>query len=175
MTCTFDEFETFPTDVQGEHDEMRLLVKSRSAPDAINSWLQKLHEMLKALTLCDKEVMLRLHSAGDQRWATIVTKRSMLSRQVKTLDLPARKYLSARASKMISLNVNQTRVRPNARETRPVTFAPNNDYSIVSGRKLVFPKMIWVTAEKVLCQMHVVFSLQGQVRLNFEVTGSLKV
>ena len=136
MTCTLDKCETFAAIMQDERDEIQALIKSRSAPNVINARLQEIHEQLEALTVYSAEIARGLRSAGEKRWARIVGKRNHLSRRVKTLDLCAREYFNAEASKTILSNVNQTRVIPYAGEKRHVACAPNNDCKILHRKKI---------------------------------------
>jgi len=85
MTYVLEGFEALAADLQGEHNEIEALMKSRSAPD-INKRSQKTHLLLEAIAIHVYEILPVLRAAGDKRWSKIITKGSMLSHQVKTLD-----------------------------------------------------------------------------------------
>jgi len=132
-------------------------MKSRSAPDVINKRSQKMHLLLEALANHVDEIVPELHAAGDKRWSKIITKGSMLSHQVKTLDQRAHEYLNAEARKTIPPNVNvcksanhcirtdcenhvnneqTTRVLPYAGGTQSVTCPQNNDCNVLHRKKI---------------------------------------
>jgi len=173
MTCTLDKYETFAAIMQDEHDEIHALIKSRSGPDFINARLQEIHEQLEALTVDSAEIPQELRSAGDKRWARIVSKRYHLSRRVKTLDLCAREYFNAEASKTIPSNVNQTRVIPYAGE-KYVACAPSNDCKILHRKKISASDNV-SNCHQNHCQTWTLFALRAHVRLNSEVTNRLTV
>ena len=85
MTYVLEGFEALATDLQSKHNEIEALMKSRSAPDVINTRSQKMHLLLEALANHVDEICPELRAAGDKRWSKIITKGSMLSQQEKIL------------------------------------------------------------------------------------------
>ena len=140
-----------------EQNLLTKLMKSRSAPGIINEMLQEMHLLLEALAIYFDEIVPELRAAGGKRWSMIITKRSILSQEVKKLELRACEYLNATVRRTIPPNVNvrksanhviqadcknrvkQTRVLPYAGGIQFVTCAPTN--GCFTGRKLVVPIM----------------------------------